>query len=1090
MSNFTLDQQKAIEYENANILVSAGAGSGKTTVLTQRIINKLKNNVNINELLVLTFTNSAELEMQQRIKFEIQKYPQLKDQQNLLQVADILTFDSYLLKLVQKYAYVLGLDSNLKIGDDTELEQMLDFVIEEQVNILYKQVNIKLPNQSEYNDFKNKLIKSNRINDDANIQNDEFIAKFNLVDNYFIFKDQKFKEDLKQLYYDYINILNKDMLIEQNTQNKIMKSFEDFEKIINKNIEEILNELKYINGLITDENGQKFISKINESLSVLKNLKTYDQIEDYIFKFKAPQKLRKEFLNDELIYSNYDTIKSKIDYLKSILINKSKKEILEQEYNLIKEKNLLLSLLQKIDNSYLSVKKQNNIFNYQDITNLVLQILQNEHIKNQIKYSYKEILIDEYQDTNDFQNHFISLIANDNLYLVGDIKQSIYGFRNANPQNFNKLQKYFKSSSNKKGDVINLLDNFRSREEVLKSINDMFEILMHPQSEINYLDSHALNFGNKTYNKKADQDYFMEFINYQTDDFIEKLQLIDLPKDYYEPLIIANDIINKINNGYKVLDGDFLRKIEYKDIAILTKTKKSYEFYKEVFDFFSIPSNVQLEQYIYDKKNYELQAILSILKLILNPDDKLLQVSILRSFLYRLDEQKIYDYINSNIVDEKIGELKTNISNIKNKNIKNLNHLLYEIYYTFEIFDKVVHLPNIIGINEKFLKLNQVSIQMSKNGKNIIDLIKYLDFSINESKQNVEVQVTKENSNDVNIMTIHKSKGLEFELLYLPNMDVDLKKTNTKQFKIDKDIGLIMPSINNYIKQDSFLNNYYKIKEHKKSINENIRLLYVAMTRAKEKIIFVKKEDNKDNKDNKDLILKGSNIYNIKKYDELIDIMYNIKQNYVNKSIQFNNININEFSEYVTEDNKNEYKNKKLPKFEKANKYVYLQNDLQYNLIKKETFSKKQKQILNKKIKENIKLGIDLHNELEKINFIELKNSDYTKNLINNITNEQFKEIIINISKQQFIKEATKYWTEYEFVYEDDNIKLNGIIDLLIQTKDYMYIIDYKLSNLEDDNYKKQLLGYKKAMNQYLNKPIKCILYSLLDNEIKEIHDN
>ncbi len=1029
---FTIDQRKAIDLEGKNILVSAGAGSGKTTVLTQRIIRKLKEGQDINKMLVLTFTNAAAAEMKERIKKAIIEDGNLDDQISLVDIADIATFDAFLLKLVKKYSYELDLSNDISIGDDISLNKQLDEVIDDVFQDIYDNMNF-----------------------------DDRDYYFQLFNNYFVFNDEDLKENIKELYYSYINILDKNKIKELISKKSIEEEFDKYEKYLLNLCKDVYTLLLEIKKDISCDKSAEYYEKLFDNLECFNFISNYNTLINVLEeKISIRKTSSKAIENKDIINSKVELIQNKIKYIKSITILKNKEEILKEENSKYGIKKVLFEILDKVISKLDDLKFKSGVFNYSDILNLAIKILENEEILNEVKNNYIEILVDEYQDTNDFQNFFINLISNNNLYLVGDVKQSIYGFRNANPKNFNDLQEAYKNSEN--GEVINLLDNFRSREEVLDCINDVFSKLMIKEiGDINYNDNHALNYGNKNYQIKDDQiEYDVEFYDYSTEQINEENKL-EHNKEI-EPYIIANDIISKINSSYKVGCGE-LKSCSFSDFVILTRNKTNYEHYKKVFEFFKIPIDIQMEDYLNDKYNYDILTLLSIFKLLYYKEDNLSKISLMRSFLYQVEEQKIYDYVVENKTCDVIEEIDQKIKKIKEQNIYNLEYLLDVVFDEFNFFDKVVDLENVVGVNQRLITLKKIINNYTKEGKKLKDLIDYLEYSLEEETK-LEIELEKPNVDAVKVMTIHKSKGLEFNVVYLPAFDTTLFKSSKFRINLDGKYSLVLPKIENYIKEDSFLKYLSKIESQNKEINESIRLLYVAMTRAKEKVIFLNDID-KGNKSS----LGINNLESIKKFKDLLYLSDNKK-----KVKYIGDIN------YQTTKEKENLKSYDID-------LEFRSVSLKRKIIKKEKFSKDVDKIITKKQRENIDLGIYLHECLELVDIKRLNEEDYIKDILKNSKNQIFSEIIKTLSNQEFIKGIVNYWTEYEFYYEKDDVSVNGIIDLLIENENYVYIVDYKLANIETKEYEDQLNNYKKCISSYFDKEIKCYLYSLLNNQVKEV---
>ena len=381
---WTSEQIKAIEEEGTNIIVSAGAGSGKTAVLTTRVLEKVKKKIHINELLILTFTNAAAAEMKERIKKNLID-ENLTDEINKLDTAYITTFDSFALSLVKKYHYLLNIPKNVTITDSSILNTQKRKILNEIFEEYYKENN----NQK----FKN-LIYTLCTKDDEELQS----TLLNLTNKLEI------RIDLEEYLENYLEFFYSD--------EKIKEIIRDYQTILKEKIAELFTTIDQERNNFESD----YLSKILESLSPLKETEDLDSLLAKIEASKLPilprgseeeTKNAKEKINATLkelkeltIYGNTDTIKS--DYVKS-------KELIE----------IILEIFQKYFQRLTKYKMQNFIFDFQDIAHLSLKLVkENSTIRESLKNEFKEIMVDEYQDTSDTQEAFISLISNNNVYMV------------------------------------------------------------------------------------------------------------------------------------------------------------------------------------------------------------------------------------------------------------------------------------------------------------------------------------------------------------------------------------------------------------------------------------------------------------------------------------------------------------------------------------------------------------------------------------------------------------------------------------------------------------------------------------------------
>ena len=988
---YTKEQLSAINESGKNIIVSAGAGSGKTAVLTERVLRLLKSGIHINELLVLTFTNAAASEMKERIRKKIKENKELIDELDLLDSSYITTFDSFALSNVKKYHYLLNLGKDINIIDSNiiimEKQRLIDTIFEEYYNKEDKRFL--------------KLIKDFCVKDDKDIK--KYILEISS------------KLDLKVDKEDYLNNYLEDKF---NNVDNDLKLYEEL----------ILNKVRNIYKLIDRINNKDYKDKILDSLSNLINSKNYDDVRVNL-NIKLPI-----VRNDEETKEIKEVISKSITELKDLTLY-TLDELKDNFLSTKDYQSIIVDIIKELDNRINKFKYDNDSYEFNDIAKLLIKIIkENPDIKEEIKNKYKEILVDEYQDTSDIQEEFINLIANNNVYMVGDIKQSIYRFRNANPYIFK--DKYDRYSNNIDGIKIDLLKNFRSREEVLNNINLLFnEIMTDEIGGADYIKSHNMIFGNNSYIKegKTDLDYNMEIYEYPN------------TSEEKECFIICNDIKEKINNKYKIFDKDKkeLRDIKYSDFVILMDRASSFDLYKQIFTYNNIPLTIIKEEKMNEDK--DLYIIKNIIKLLLKEEiDKeyeYLFMSIERSFLFRLDDNTIYESIINNNYD---NEIIDKINSIK-KDISNLTPtlLIDKILNVFNYYEKLVTTSNIKASMTRIDKIKEYAANLETLGYSIRDFSDYLEELI-ENNYDLTYSYNDDNSDSVRIMTIHKSKGLGFPICYFSGL---YKRFNIRdlneRFLYDNEYGIITPFF-----KEGIGNTFYKalMKDNyiKEEISEKIRLFYVALTRAKEKMIFI---------DNNKKATKLSPIY-FKSFKDILDYLDLEKYN---KEIDV------EVPDYKVINNKDLYS--KIPTNDEKINEINISVDK--TLLNESTYSKHQ-DIIDESIKNNMEYGKKVHEIFELEDF---KNTD--------------NELVLRL-KKHFDIENANIIKEYEFIYEDTEIH-HGIIDLMLEYNDHIDLIDYKLKNVEDPAYINQLNGYKKYIEELSKKKVNIYLYSILSDEVKSI---
>ena len=662
-------------------------------------------------------------------------------------------------------------------------------------------------------------------------------------------------------------------------------------------------------------------------------------------------------------------------------------------------------------------------------------------IKEEIKNYYNEIMVDEYQDTSDLQEIFINEISNNNVYMVGDIKQSIYRFRNANPTIFKDKYEQYKDNNN--GIKIDLLKNFRSRKEVLDDINNIFNQIMDLDiGGADYRKTHQMVPGNINYEESINSN--LDIYNYDTEDKTYS-------KEEKEIFIIANDIKEKINNKYQVLDKDTntLRDVTLSDFCIIMDRGTEFDIYKKIFEYMELPLT------IYKDENLTEDTIINLFKNILglitkdniNTEFKYYFTSISRSFLLETSDSDIYNIFINN--DFKKTELYQTINKIKEElNNKNLKQIIELIIDKFDIYKKLIKIGNIRKSITEIEQIIDISETLNNLGYDINDFYNYLNNMIEEGVD-IRYSNSSKDSNSVKIMNIHKSKGLEFPICYYSGLHKTFNKSDIKRrFLYSNTYGIITPSFNEGI-IDIVTKTLFKEETNKEEISEKIRLFYVALTRAREKMIIV--TSLKEDEEYKPL----TNSKRLK-YNSFLDIINSIRY-YLENSIK--SINTNDI--YMTKEYKNT-KIKELKKEESKEKLKVININVNNETKEESRYSKDQIKLNTKEEQDNIKEGLKMHYLLEIDEFTNPK-YDITKRLIKHLD----------------LKD-TNIYKEYEFITEDTH----GFIDLMIEYKDNIKVIDYKLKNIQDEAYLKQLNGYKNYIEQKTNKKTDIYLYSILEDNL------
>lgn len=1038
MPSWTKEQQAAIDLEGKNIIVSAGAGSGKTAVLTERVLRKLKSGIHINELLVLTFTNAAAAEMKERIRKAINKTPGLEEEANLIDGAYITTFDSFSLSIVKKYHTRLNVTSNIKITDEVVIDMKKNQILDDIMDKNYL---------SPKEDFV-KLIQDFCLKDDKDLK--KYILS--------AYKKIELKYDKEKYLEEYM-----DSFFTTEKIDSFIKEYLDLIDEYRKNIKNLIEELNdYFDG--------EYVSAIEEQLKNLLQAMTYEEISSSLT-FKSLKPVPKNSPDEGKNLK--ENLSAQIKELKTLLIYENEEEMKSEILSTKSNVKVIIDILKELDKKLTKYKAENEIYNFTDIARLAIKAVDdNPDVREELSTSFNEILVDEYQDTSDTQEKFISLIANNNVYMVGDIKQSIYRFRNANPYIFkNKYDTYRDTDA---GIKIDLVKNFRSRKEVLDNINLLFDLFMDDEiGGADYKDSHRMVFGNNAYLEQGftNQDYNLSALTYKE---VEK----PFTKEEQEAFIIGHDILDKINSKYQVFDKDSsqLRNIEYKDFVILLDKSKDFDLYKQIFEYLHIPLTILKDEAL--RKDQDILVIKNLLRLLICIKEKDFSLefkyaftSVSRSFLFKTSDEEIYNYlVNNNYYESPL--YKKCLEVIDNIDLMSAPSYLNYILDSFDYEEKLITIGNVKSFRIRAEYFYNLVKNFAENGNTIYDFANYLD-EIFEGDHDLKFSINTSGSNSCKIMTIHKSKGLEFPICYFAGFSSKFNMLELKEKIIyDNKYGLVLQKVDGYYK-DTILKTLLKVTTKKEEISEKIRLLYVALTRAKEKMIMVLPECEE-----KKEVLDMVPLYERNKYNSFLSIIksiYTVLLPYEEK------IDVKVTRAYQSKE--------KVSSIESSNtidNLIVTERFLEEEkYIEESHYSKDSLHLITKEEQELMEFGTLVHETLEQLDFT---NPDFADFTLPDWILAKIKDFLnLDIIKSNL---SNKMYKEYEFTYLEGTNYSHGIIDLLIDSPDEMIIIDYKLKGIEDENYNKQLNGYRKVIKEKTSKEVTCYLYSILDGMLKEVKND
>ena len=872
----TPEQIQAIYSSGQNILVSASAGSGKTFVMAERILDQLARGVEIRQLFISTFTVKAATELKERLEKKISQ--QIQETQDLelkkhlgRQLADlpnaaIGTMDSFTQKFLAKHGYLIDLAPNFRILQN-ESEQLI------LKNEVFRQV-FEGHYQGQDKDNFSRLVKNfaGRSKDARGLRKqvyavyeflqstsnpqswleESFLKGFEKAD--FTVAKEKLAEAIKENLWD----------IENFFRHHLDNEAKEFGKAAYlEAVQQVLDEIGALTHESTFEQYQEALEGV-VNISKAKGGKALTNLSK-----KAELQALKEAYNQER--------KAKFEKLNAfndqITLLKFQEDYHQESWNLAKTFQVFMS---DFVEAYRQRKREENAFEFADISHYTIEILENfPQVRQEYQKRFHEVMVDEYQDTNHIQERMLELLSNGhNRFMVGDIKQSIYRFRQADPQIFNEKFHTF-NQDNKEGQLILLKENFRSSSEVLDATNDVFKHLMDKEvGEISYDGMHQLIFGNT--DLQANPENKAEVLLYDKDDEGDSdEEELATKKLTGEMRLVIKEILHLHND----------KGVPFKDIALLTAARSRNNQVLLALSEYGIPVKTDDAEKSY-LQSLEVQVMLDTLRVIHNPLQDFALVALMKSPMFSFDEDELArlslqnseDKVQENFYEKLVNaQAKTSLHKdlIKSELNKKLaffmetvhswllyskTHSLYDliwkIYSDRFYYDYVGALPNGQSRQANLYALALRADQFEKsNFKGLSRFITMID-QVLEAKHDLASVAVAPPKEAVELMSIHKSKGLEFPYVFILNIDQQFNKqdsmsevilsrknglglkyvarvaTEAKEDYVPSTIKLSIPSLT-YTQNEEEL--------QLASYSELIRLLYVAMTRAEKKIYLVGK---------------------------------------------------------------------------------------------------------------------------------------------------------------------------------------------------------------------------------------------------------
>lgn len=891
-TTWTDEQWTAIKAKHQDILVAAAAGSGKTAVLVERIIQKIidaDEPVDVDELLVVTFTSASAQEMRNRIgealEKAIDKDPQsrhLRRQLSLLNKASISTLHAFCMEVIRKYYYLIDLDPGFRIADDIEAQLLRDEVMEELFEAEYG----KEDNEGFFhlvdtftNDRSDEALQEivRVIYDFA--RSNPFPKTYlqGIVSMYDVEANSKMEE------LPFTDALLLDIGLQLNAAKEMIERALEITKLPAgpaPKAENFLDDLHVIETLLQAK---------EESWSTL-----YQAMQTWSFsRAKAVKGEEYDKSLTEKAQKLRDQAKKKLQDLKDELFSRKPETFLQDMKKMLPVIQALVELVKSFAERFEAVKKEKGLIDYSDLEHYCLNILigditvNGEFIPSEAAKSYrhhfKEVFVDEYQDTNMVQETILRLVSNGeeqsgNLFMVGDVKQSIYRFRLAEPHLFLKKYHAFTPEGDSAGLRIDLTRNFRSRKEILNGTNFLFKQIMGSRvGEIDYNEAAELRAG-ATY--PEDQDCPVELClidqgesrsaameaSTETAAEISDLDPIELEKSQLEARTITGKIKQLIADRTPVYNPKTktMRPIVYRDIVILLRSMTWAPQITDECKQLGIPIYANLSTGYFEAT--EVAIMLSLLRIIDNPVQDIPLVSVLRSPIVGLNEEELaiirlrkkngsfWDAVSlfcrqkpDNTEEEIYEKVRPFVEMLADWRTRarqgSLSELIWQLYRDTQFYDFVGGLPggkqrqaNLRALYDRARQYEETSF------RGLFRFLRFIERMMERGDDLGAARALGEQEDVVRIMTIHSSKGLEFPFVFIAGLARTFNMKDIRSsYLLDREYGFATKyiDVDKRITYPSLPQMAFKRKKKMEMLAEEMRVLYVALTRAKEKLFLI-----------------------------------------------------------------------------------------------------------------------------------------------------------------------------------------------------------------------------------------------------------
>lgn len=1093
---WTEGQQNAINHNDGSMIVTAAAGSGKTAVIVARVLRLVKT-TDIDRLVIVTFTNAAAQQMRDKlseglidaIKDEKTSDADKKNYQRqllLLPGANICTVHSFCMRLIKENFDKLDISPNFGICDNAQRSMLFDKATQELLEECYE--------DDAFRSFAQKFITSKSDNAE------EYTKEIYRASRKVPFPS-KWLDMVLESYKNYKNSAWYSFLV-KDIKDKVADAVKEYREYVENyvfGIEELqiakemaVNDTVQFTHLTQDANYEQLYNVLSKA--------SFERLNPKINKIDT----------EKNISSKRDEFKKIIEGAKPELSPSELESFMSLQYENLK---MFVSLAEKLDEKYNEKKKKAQLLEFDDLEHLAIKLLCDEEGKptelaKELSLEYDEIIIDEYQDTNDIQETIFTAISRnkENLFMVGDMKQSIYSFRNTEPDLFlEKAKKYGNHDGGTRGI---LSSNFRSRANILSYVNHVFENIMSEDAgEVNYDKDEKLYFGNRDFDVACDNcvDLYV----------LDETGLSDLEAECLK----ISEIIQKLIENEYVTDKKTgqLRKVQYSDIAILSRRAQNpIPKITEMLTKQGIPTSSDVGGSMF-LETYEVSLVLSYLKILDNPYQDIPLVTVLRCPVYKISDDLLTEISrNKGTFYEKLLKVKDrkelypffrDYNELRDMcSYSRCGEIVSYILNKLGVMDFVSNMPG--GeqrrVNLEYLQKYAFDFD-GEIKKTLSEFITYTDNMQKYSGEVVSPKYMPENLNAVTVMSMHKSKGLEFPVVILEGLgDTYAMREKATSVISEKSLGLgfDLMDAENFRKISSPVSSAIKKYLKNKALSEELRILYVAMTRAKEKLIMV--GTAKDEK-LKELVSKGVSAVTanvVKRAKTYLDfvilgsadmtcfetdeyISEGIKPHKKETDIKFNFIrqSLEEFAkeaeENLTQDTEETQEN---PEVNRRLEYEYPSKESYYTKYTVSELKKLEGEEISPYYQKLASLyeeesganrGTLIHKVFENTDPKKVEGIESIENLPEGINAEEIYAFFAT-DVGRLLKESDEIYKEAPFIIADERgFLVQGVIDCYFKSVDKYIIVDYKSDNICDKNkqervdmYSIQLEYYKKAVKK------------------------